>query len=71
MAKKFTKANMYEWVSSPNDKNKLYELDTKAGNIIKEKVRILKKASQEYRRQKSVRTPAKARIRISAKREKV
>jgi hypothetical protein len=63
MAKgKFSKENMYNWVVSASDRKKLYELDAQASPIMKEKIRLLKKASQEYKRAKSARTPAKPRI---------
>ncbi len=37
MAKKFTKANMYEWIPNANDVQKLREIDAKAGALIEEK----------------------------------
>jgi hypothetical protein len=49
MAKKFTKANMYEWIPNANDVQKLREIDAKAGALIEEKKGILKKASKEYK----------------------
>ena len=52
MAKKFTKANMYDWIPNANDKQKLREIDAKAGALIEEKKGILKKASKEYKSKK-------------------
>jgi len=44
---------MYDWVSNPQDKAKLKALDQEAGALIKQKVSILKKASQDYKSKKT------------------
>jgi hypothetical protein len=53
MAKKFTKENMYDWVSSQEDVSKLKALDAKISPLLKEKVALLKKASAEYKSKKN------------------
>jgi hypothetical protein len=53
MAKKFTKENMYDWVSSQEDVSKLKALDAKISPLLKEKVAVLKKASAEYKSKKN------------------
>ncbi|MCU0436720.1 MAG: hypothetical protein MUC49_02325 [Raineya sp.] len=49
MAKKFTKSNMYDWIKNDQDKKRLREIDSKAGPLITEKQRILKKNSSKNR----------------------
>lgn len=59
MAKKFTKANMYDWIPNANDVQKLREIDARAGALIAEKKSILKKASKDYKILKKVKTASK------------
>jgi len=81
MAKKFSKSNMYDWITNQTYKKEIEEIDAQVSPLLTRKTKLLKLASQEYQSAKRMKdagkemknvTPkqmkdAKARVKANAK----
>ena len=49
MGKKFTKSNMYDWITNQTYRKEIEEIDAQVSPLLARKTKLLKLASKEYR----------------------
>jgi hypothetical protein len=70
MAKKFTKSNMYDWITNQTYKKEVEEIDAQVSPLLARKTKLLKLASQEYKAIKRIKDAGKEMKNVTPKQMK-